>query len=543
MNKLSIMLNKQVLLALGAIIFVGAVVASGTGAFFSSSATNTANVFTAGSLVLKMAHSENGTYESTKSAAWTFTNMVPGGTPEEDSIWLKNTGSIDGMTLGVDLDNASASVPGTAAQMRITKMTLGGNSLLEGGAGASITEYMEPATCTVTATPGNLVTTVGSAVAGSIVCLDTGSYNPGTLSISADNITLVGKHDPSGSNAANITGTISVTGDGVTVRGLNITNPSAGYGISVTGGADGLTFADNVIYGIGTSLSEGSAQAISIQNGAAGGTGYSIVNNHLYNIGNTSLIKGAGSGSSAKGIYLGDTSASTNALDDVTIENNIIHDVFASTAPWNGNLGGRGAYGVLTNVKGGVTNLVVKNNSIYNLDGLWSHAIGLEGLTTGASVTYNNIYNLVNHKVENDSVAVMVEDNTGAGIVIQNNNLLAAFGVVHATVGGASVNAKKNWWGDFDPSDQVYTVGPNIKTGDFAGGPIAGFVNGNDWNSNGYADLQDLNNDPILNAGVGLDAGEKKLFIMAVQLDGPTTSNNFQGASLTTDVVFTLNQI
>ena len=105
---------------------------------------------------------------------------------------------------------------------------------------------------------------------------------------------------------------------------------------------------------------------------------------------------------------------------------------------------------------------------------------------------------------------------------------------------GGAVNGQNNWWGDFDPSDNIRG---SVNTNGFLGGPVSGLVNGNDANGNGFADLQDLNNDPILNAGVGLDGGEQKPFVLAVQLDGPTTGNEFQGASLTTDIVFTLNQI
>lgn len=544
MNIISLAMNKKIVFAVGVIAFVSAVAIAGTGAFFSDSAASTANVFSSGTLDLQLSNSTNGSggYADTVATTWNFSNMVPGGDSVSDTVWLKNAGSVDGLSVGLSMDNAAASVPGMGKQLRITEMTLDGKNLLEGGAGASINEYEEPTTCTQTVTPGGLVAAVTGAVSGDILCVDTGSYNPGTLAVTADNVTIVALHAPDSADKASITGMFDVTADNVTIRGFDISNPSGSYGVSAHSGAQGLTVADNIIHDIGTSLSEGSAQAISVQNGAAGGTGYVFTQNRLHDIGNTSLIKGAGSGSSAKGIYLGDTAA-TGVLDDVLVENNEIYNIFASTLPWNGNFGGRGAYGVLTNVNAGVTNLVVKNNSIYNLDGLWSHAVGLEKLTTGASVTYNDIYDIVNHKIENDSVAVMIESNTGVGIVIQHNNFPVAFGVVQATAGGSSVNAKKNWWGDFDPSDQVATAGPSINTTEFAGGPIAGFVNGADFNGNGYADFQDLNNDPIIGSAVSLDGGEKKQFVMAVQLDGPTTGNEFQGASFTTDFVFELNQI
>ncbi len=538
------------MLAVGIIMFVGAMAVYGTGAFFSDTAQATGNVFTAGTLDLKVAmnsgsNSPTGGWLDTQVAPWNFAAMAPGGTPDESSVWLKNTGTVDGMKLGIAAANTET-VGGYEKQVRITKLTFDGSNLLKGGAGATIGEYAEPTGCTVTATPGNLVTVVGAATAGSIVCVDSGTYTPGTLAMNVPNVTLVALHDPNGVNAAKITGQIDITANGVTVRGLNLTNPSAGYGISVTNGADGLTISDNILHDIGTTLAAGSVQAISVQNGASGGTGYSINGNRIYNIGNTTLVKG--SSTSAKGIYLGDTSNSTIPLNNVMIVNNIIHTVQASGAPYVSGapgvgVSGTGAYGILTNVKGGVTNLVVKNNSIYDLDGLWSTAVGLEGLTSSALVTYNDIYNLVNHKVENDSNAVKIEGNLGANIKVQYNNLLAANGVAHRTASGVAVNATNNWWGDFDPSDNYATDGPSVNTTNFAGGPISGLIGGTDQNSNGYADMQDLRLTPIVGATPGLNAGEQKQLVMGVQLDGPTTGNNFQGAGLTTKLTFTLNQI
>ena len=532
----AIIMNKQVLLALGAIVFAGAVVAANTGAFFTDSATASANVFQAGSLNLQISKDNGSSYHNNVNSAWNFSDMAPGGTPSVTSVLLKNTGSVDGMKLGVSASN-TPSKTGFDKHVRITQLTLSGSNLLEGGAGATIGDYQEPATCTVTATPGNLVSTVASAAEGSIVCVAAGTYSPGTLSIGTDKITLVGLHDPNGAQAANITGTIGVTGADVTIRGLNITNPGAGYGVTVTGGADGLTIADNVIHDIGTTLTQGSAQAVSVQNGAAGGTGFTITGNRIYNVGSTNLVHGTSG--SAKGIYLGDTNSATVALSSVTIENNIIHDIAASGNPWPA---GRGAYGVQTNVHGGVTGLVVKNNSIYNLDGLWSHAVGLEGLTTGAQVTYNDIHDLVNHKTSNDSTGVMIEDNAGTSIKVQHNNLPVAFGVIKANSTG-SVDARYNWWGDFDPSDQVYTSGPTINTSNYAGGPIAGLIGGTDSNGNGFADLADLEATPITGATPGLNANQVRKLTMGVQVDGPSTDNSFQGASLSTKLTFTLSQI
>ena len=551
MNVKALVMNKQIMLALGMIVFIGAVVASGTGAFFSDSAQATGNVFAAGTLDLKIAKDSNGTpvngWLDAQIQPWNLTNLTPGGTPEESTVWLKNEGSVDGMSLGVALDNASATVPNTARQMRITKMTLGGNSLLQGGAGASIGEYVTPTSCDATVTPGSLVSVVAAATAGQTICVEAGTYTPGTLALNTAGVTLVAVNAPTSGDKARIEGAISIGANNVTVRGFEITNPTGSYAILVNG-MDGSQILDNVITGVGSDPSvEGSAQAVYL-NGDASVAGFTVKGNQITNVGHTALKQGGGSGSSAKGIYIGDTTGN-GVINGVVIENNVISDVKASTAPWVNIAAdnGRGAYGFLVNygaggANTGDTSVVVKNNTITDLEGLWSHAVGLEANTPNASVTYNDISDIIDHKSpsDTDAVGVMIEDNDDyASVVINNNNFTNVLLGIRNTMGGA-VNGQNNWWGDFDPSDNIRG---SVNTNGFLGGPVSGLVNGNDANGNGFADLQDLNNDPILNAGVGLDGGEQKPFVLAVQLDGTTTGNEFQGASLTTDIVFTLNQI
>lgn len=544
------MLNKQVLLALGMIVFIGAVLAAGTGAFFSSQAQATNNVFTAGTLTLELAHNENGNYEPTKSAAWVFDDMAPGGIPVEDSIWMQNTGSVDGMSLGVALANANTTEPGMGEKMRITKMTLGGSNLLENGAGASAADYEEPINCDVNVTPGGLSAAVTGATAGQTICVDSGVYNPGSLTVSAANVTIVGLNEPGGVDSAEVNGTFTIAANNVTIKGLEIMNPTGSFGI-VVNGADNAQILNNVIHDIGSDSGvEGSAQAVYLK-GDASVVGFTVMNNEIYNIGHTALDQGAGSGSSAKGVYIGD-STGNGTITGALVNNNMIYDIKASTAPWGAVVAdrGRGAYGVLVNygsngggANTGTTAIIVTNNTITDLEGLWSHAVGLEGSTPSANVAYNDISDVVDHKSpsDTDSVGVMIEDNPNAGSVTINNNNFGPnvlFGIRNVT--GTAVNGQNNWWGDFDLSDNV---SGSVNTNGEKGGPISGFINGNDWNTNGYADLQDLYNEPLIGASVTLDAGEKKLFEMAVQLDGPTTGNEFQGDTYNTDLVFTLNQI
>lgn len=545
----AILLNKQIWLALGMITFIGAVVASGTGAFFSDTADVTGNTFAAGTLDLQLTQNQGGgSPADTQSALWDFDNMAPGATPVTSSVWLRNSGSVDGATLGVSIPGGWINPSNIAAQMRITEMTLDGNNLLEGGAGATIPEYEAPTNCTTTVNPGGLVAAVTGAASGDVVCVDSGSYSPGTLTITQDNLTFVGLNDPTSGDKATINGEIVVDADGVTVRGLEITNPGGTFGVRAQA-TDNVSVVDNVFVDIGTTLANGSVQAIYYNAGSGAphaAAGLNFSNNRFNNLGNTSMLP-PGSGSSAKAIYIGDTTG-TGVIDDVTISNNIIDGVFVSGNTFSN--GGRGAYGFLVNFGGNTTNLVVENNSIENLSGWWSTAIGLEGRTQGAEVTLNTIGVL--GSTSGGDTGVNVESNiSGASIAVNQNNFDNSMnGVIinpNFTSFTGTIDATNNWWGDFDPSDNIFENNGTIDTTNFAGGPFAGLVNGTDTNGNGYADLRDLRDSAITGITPGLDAydgANDQEFVMSVQLDGPTTGNTFQGLSLDdVTIEFSLNQI
>lgn len=77
---------KKIIMSLGMIVFVGALVAGGTGAFFSDTETSTANVFTAGSIDLSLGSNYSsvangaGTYalSSNNTVLFNFNDLKPG---------------------------------------------------------------------------------------------------------------------------------------------------------------------------------------------------------------------------------------------------------------------------------------------------------------------------------------------------------------------------------------------------------------------------------------------------------------------------------
>ncbi len=535
---------KKIILSLAIIAVAGVAGVGATRAFFSSTASATGNTFTAGTLNLAIAQDSNGTpvngWLTSQNASWNFSAMAPGGTPSVSSVWLKNIGTINGLKLGISASNVE-SYGGFEKQIRITSLTLGGSNLLVGGAGATIGSYVAPTSCDINVNPGaysTMTNAIAAATTGQVICVGPGNYTSvweGSSPIVVNKgVTIVSTGGPS------VTASIpfSITASGVTIRGFSVSDPSGTYGIQISGGASNVAIKDNIITNIGTTPTTGSAQGISLQNGSVASSNFTFTGNTITNIGNLNLAYSSSvSGTSAKGIYIGDT-ASSGTVTGVTIKNNIISHIQASTAPWTT---GRGAYGILANVLGGVTNLVVMNNSISNLEGLWSHAVGLEGNSPNASVTLNDIHDLIDHKGNTDAVGVQIESPnvSAASIVINKNNLTpnVALGIQNTT--GTAVNGQNNWWGDQDPSNQI--VG-SVNTVGFLGGPLAGFVGGVDQNGNGYADLQDLRLTPLTNAGSGLNANEQKQLVMGLQVDGPTTGNEYQGATLTTTLTFTLSQ-
>jgi len=218
------------------------------------------------------------------------------------------------------------------------------------------------------------------------------------------------------------------------------------------------------------------------------------------------MIEGQGSG---RGVLLG-LYASGAAYNSVNIENNVIHDLTT---------------GIYTNSHTGIID--IKYNEIY------STGAGIGGLT-GADVQFNKFH---------DNAEAVGADGTyamAATTILQNNEFLAG-DIVKNYDATITVKAENNWWGDFDPSDQVLG---NVDYSPYAGGPFIGLINGNDHYKNGFADLDDFEHEIVIieNPDLLPKSSTYHTLKMGVQLDGPTTDNTFMGGTVGMDMTATMGQ-
>lgn len=91
---------KKILIALMAVMITIGLVGIGTYAYFSDTETSTGNIFTAGTLDIKLWGSD---WEDSVTGTWTFDNMAPGDVVEE-TLYVRNAGSVPINCLLFDMD-------------------------------------------------------------------------------------------------------------------------------------------------------------------------------------------------------------------------------------------------------------------------------------------------------------------------------------------------------------------------------------------------------------------------------------------------------
>lgn len=259
---------------------------------------------------------------------------------------------------------------------------------------------------------------------GSTVCVADGTYDEFDIDRP---LTIVGLTDP------NSSADVTPTGSGVTELALITSSDVTIKGLHFDG--TGTSFDGNQLAGVQISPSDGNVNNVH------------ITHNVIENL-NTTV-------NSAKGIQWWTDAGSGFSLTNSSFTHNVIDNI--STAEDQS-----GGYGIQT--VGDMDNVAIEYNTISNINGNWGAGIALDSKdtvdTTNVVVTRNHVMDGIWEAPEmGEPLSVQVEHNVDqTGIVVNKNNLE---GLLHGGgPGGAAtgpvVNAEDNWWGDTDPSDDVF---------------------------------------------------------------------------------------
>jgi len=248
--------------------------------------------------------------------------------------------------------------------------------------------------------------------------------------------------------------TVTIQSDGVTVDGFKIENIGLGNGV-YSGAYNDVAIINNTFTDISNTAGE-TAQGIAIVPGSTNISNINISNNNFQKVSGTL---------STKAIVVG-WSNGTADVSGLVINSNAIYNVQSSA---------KGAYGILVNhgaktATGKTVNAQIINNTITDLTGAWSHAIGLEGNTPSAVVTGNTIGNIGSGL---DSIGIFFEDNASADTAKVEGNKFSNvnYGIARhlLTTGTTVISAAKNWWSTnggpietSNPTGLNVAVGPNV---------------------------------------------------------------------------------
>ncbi len=529
---------KKILISLAIIGVVAGITFGITGAWWTDEGVSDNQSFVSGNLNLRLSN-DGSSWGDNVSNTWNVDKMTPGGTPYVSTLYMKNTGSVNADYLKFTLKNYPDPA-GMDGVMRITKLEYAGKSLLTGGAGgagADLSTYVAPTHCDITVGSGETYTTIqagiNAAASGNTVCVKAGTYNE-RLSIGKSlalqgagaaqtTIDITGLSVQNPNIAIEISSGVSdLTIGGFTIKGSPTFHYADESVMRFNGNNNRITVSNNVIngvYGIIWSVS-GGGDTLTVSNNIF------VVNKNgiAINSARTNVVisdNTIGPGTS----MIGDPSGiyATNC-DNCQITGNIITNMVGSDGAGQCIMVPRG------------NNVVISGNTLTGC-GMWG--IGWWGSATSYTITNNVISNngYGNHPPDtrNDGINI----GAGTGININNNNIVGNAGDGIDTL--VAVNAENNWWGDFDPSDQVTG---NVDYTPYAGGPFIGFINGQDLWANGFADLEDFEKSTIVveNPDLLPNSGSYHTLKMGVQLDGPTTSNAFMGGNVGMDMTVTMGQ-
>jgi len=129
------LINSRILLSAASIAAAAALVVGATFAYFSDSGTSSSNTFSTGTLELKLTDG-NETDQDSVTASFGSSTLVPGSCTGDQTLTLKNTGTIAAnhaevkLTGNVVSDAGNNATPDIDSFLRITKLEYGGASVL-----------------------------------------------------------------------------------------------------------------------------------------------------------------------------------------------------------------------------------------------------------------------------------------------------------------------------------------------------------------------------------------------------------------------------
>lgn len=534
---------KRILLSLGTIAVVAAVSAGVTGAFFTSTAESQGNEFNSGSLNLELNLDENNDgYSDSFGTNQTpgYNGLTPGGDEANLSATLQNVGDSDSEAVGLSVNHTN-NPNGLAEQMRITELSWKGENLLENAAGADFSNYEGPSEsdCDVIVGSNNadestVQAGVNTASSGDLVCVQNGTYTE-SVDIATSDITLQSLNGP---NSATIEANVGgLSGDVMSVISLADTPGVTINGFTIQDANPTSNFDDDSSEAFGV-LAEGASDNFTLRN---------------------SIVRDIYDPARATGVGINPLrdDGSIETLANPVVANNEFTDIQTTKLNPTRDNGDNDSKSKAVSMVGDVQDAEIINNTISNIgDNQTSQktqAFALNDTSNGNgpqdfSIRYNDFSDIA---AEEFDVLVYVTyqslDDDGEHEVRFNNLGNDEFSHLLAenlgwSSGDTKLDAQYNYWGSMTGPTSAQ-ISSGVDTSNFLGAPHIGFVNGTDNNNNGFADLADLQADSIANATPGLSAGSTGELDFTVQLDGPTTGNNYQSSNLESDFTFTLGQV
>ena len=492
---------KKIIISL-VIIGVAAGITLGiTGAWWTDKGVSKNQSFVSGSLNLRLSNSPTSGYGDDVSNTWSVDKMVPGGTPYVSTLYMKNTGSVDADYLKFTLKN-TPDPAGMDGVMRITELSYAGESLLTGGAGADLDSYVAPTNCDLYVAKDcgaeghtfgtdcwhEIGTAISNVTTGGTICVAAGTYNEHVIN-------QFSPYDKS----------FNLIGAGADV--VTWTAPSGQYPLQLDQQSD-MSYEISGFKFIGDG-----AHPIKF-------AGVSFISLDIHD----NVFQNVNPGSDTFGLFMCRiTGTRTGGVSNIKVHDNVFE------------------------TEKGICMSNSKSFDIYdnefdvNTQGIYSAA----GCKTSYKVGNHHIYSNIFSSISGDAITLDYWTNGHPAYyqsTIEENSFESIGGyALNVTTDRGTENAENNWWGDFDPSDQV---SGDVDYSPYAGGPFIGFINGQDSWANGFADLEDFERSTIVveNPDLLPDSGSYHTLKMGVQLDGPTTGNTFMGGTVGMDMTVTMGQ-